>query len=197
LKTTVKTLLTGFALGLFFCSHAQLPNTASAQDFKKVIRDYPNQFRHLQGELLQEKNQSTDYDLNFPFGSVEKAVITRYSSKGKPVVACEALVVTTENFADAARKYHSIYATFNNMAVKMDNGVTFYLKGTYEAPVEEVRFNSSMLVFEKPEPYVSKMKVEVSMQYEFMEWTVRVKIYDRDREDAEQGDQIDEEELDD
>lgn len=186
-------------MGSLFSSHAQLhlPGNSLGQDFKKVIRDYPNQFSHLQGELLQEKTQSTDYDLNFRIDGAESAMITRYSAKGKPVVSWEAVMMTSESFEEAKKKYRSMYTLFNNMAVKMDNGVTFYLKGPYETPFEEVKFSTSVLAFEKADRYVSRMKVDVSLQYEMMEWKVKVRVYDRERDDTEQGNQVDEEELDD
>ena len=197
MKTTVKTLLLGLALGSCLYSGAQLhlPGNALGQDFRKVIRDYPNQFSHLQGELLQEKTQSTDYDLNFRIQDAEASVITKYSAKGRPVVSWEAVMLTTESFEEARKKYRSMYTLFNDMAVKMDNGVTFYLKGKYETPFEEVKFSTSMLAFEKADPYVARMKVDVSLQYELMEWKVKVRIYDREREDEERGNQLDEEEL--
>ena len=69
----------------------------------------------------------------------------------------------------------------------MDYGVTFYLKGKYIEPVEERNFTSALLSFELPDQITRKMKLEVSMQYELMEWKVKVMIYERDREDAEQG----------
>ncbi|MET0635441.1 MAG: hypothetical protein ABWZ25_05410 [Chitinophagaceae bacterium] len=198
MKNIVKTLcLTGLSLGVVLTSGAQLnlPGNALGQDLKKLIRDYPNQFAHIQGELLQEKTQATDYELNFRIEGAESSVITKYSAKGRPVVSCEAVLLTTESFDDACKKYRSLYSLFNNMAVKMDNGVTFYLKGPYEKPLEEIKFSSSVLVFENPDQYVSHMKVEVSLHYEFMEWKVKVRIYEREREDDERGDMIDEEEF--
>ncbi|RYY59709.1 MAG: hypothetical protein EOO05_12430 [Chitinophagaceae bacterium] len=198
MKKIVKSLcITGFSLVLVLSAKAQLqlPGNALGHDLKKVIRDYPNQFSHLQGDVLQEKTQATDYELNFHIDGAESSIITKYSAKGRPVVSCEALLLTTEDFEEACRKYRSVYALFNHMAVKMDNGVTFYLKGDFQKPVEERKFSSSVLAFEKADAYVSKMKVEVSLQYEYMEWKVRFRIYEREREDSERGDMIDEEEL--
>ena len=180
-------------------SHAQLHlpvNTGFAQDMKKVLRDYPNQFTHLQGPLLDERTQVTDYEVNFNISGAENAVIRKYSAKGKPIVSWEATVLTSESFEEAARKYKSLFSQFNHMAVRMDNGVTFYLKGQYETPTEEAIYNSSLLLWEKADAYIRPMKLEVSMQYELLEWKVRVKIFEREREDDERGDMIDEEELD-
>ena len=198
MKSIVKTLcLTGFSLAVVLTAGAQLqlPGNALGHDLKKLIRDYPNQFAHIQGGLLQEKTQATDYELNFQISGAESSMITKYSAKGRPVVSCEALLLTTESFEEAAKKYRAVFSLFNHMAVKMDNGVTFYLKGEYERPLEQVKFSSSLLSFENADLYVARMKVEVSMQYELLEWKVRVRIYDREREDDERGDMIDEEEL--
>lgn len=198
MKKIVKTLcITGLSLGLVLSTNAQLSlaNNNLGHDLKKIIRDYPNQFAHLQGPVMEEKTQVTDYELNFTIAGAESSSITKYSAKGKPVVSCEAVILTTESFEEASKKYRALYSLFNHMAVKMDNGVVFYLKGDYAKPVEEVKFSSSILMFEKPDMYVSKMKIEIAMQYEYMEWKVKFRIYEREREDEERGDMIDEEEI--
>ncbi len=164
-----------------------------SQDIKKIIRDYPNQFSHLQGEVLEEKTQATDYEVNVKLAGEESSVITRYSSKGKPVVSWEATMLTTDDFDKASKEYNKLFRQFNHLSVKMDDGLTFYLQGEYEAPQEEIKFSSAFLTFQKPDVNVQKMKLEVAMHYELMEWKVKILIYDRDREDNERGDMIEEE----
>ena len=196
MKKILRTLLVpGLCMTLVHQAQSQLRTPALfselSQDIKKIIRDYPNQFSHLQGDVVEEKTQSTDYDVNFNVSGAEKSVITRYSAKGKPVVSWEATMLTTDDFEKASKEYNKLFKQFNHMAVKMDNGVTFYLQGDYETPLEQVKFSSAFLTFQKPEPAVQKMKLEVALHYELMEWKVKLLIYDRDREDDERGEMTD------
>jgi hypothetical protein len=154
---------------------------------RKVIREYPHQFLKLQGDVIDEKPQSVDYACTFKMAVAEESSITKYSSKNKEVYSWQSLMLTTDDFQTAKKKYHSLFNKLNNLGVKMDYGVTFYLKGKYVEPVEERNFTSAILSFELPDQLTQKMKLEVTMQYEMLEWKVRVLIYERDREDVEQG----------
>ena len=156
-----------------------------ASDMKKVIREYPHQFNKLQGDVIDEKPQATDYECTLSVAGAESSVITKYSSSSKPIYSWQGLMLTTEDFGEAKKKFKSLFTRFNNMAVKMDYGVTFYLKGKYIEPIEERNFTSAILSFELPDQITRKMKLEVTMQYEMMEWKVKVLIYERDREDDE------------
>jgi hypothetical protein len=159
-------------------------------DIRKVIREYPHQFSSLQGNIIQENPQTVDYECIFKVSGAESSSITKYSARNKMVYSWQALMLTTEDFEEAKKKFKSLYSIFNHLAVKMDYGDTFYLSGHYEEPVEEKSFSSSVLTFEKADKITHKMKLEVSLQYEMPEWKVRVIIYERDREDNEQGDII-------
>jgi hypothetical protein len=191
MKKIVKPLCIGvFSLSLFFTSHAQIkiPGTDDlGVDMRKVIREYPHQFLKLQGDVIDEKPQSIDYACTFKMAGAEESSITKYSSKNKEVYSWQALMLTTDDFQTAKKKFHSLFNKMNNLGVKMDYGVTFYLKGKYVEPVEERNFTSAILSFELPDQITQKMKLEVTMQYEMLEWKVRVLIYERDREDVEQG----------
>ena len=43
-------------------------------------------------------------------------------------------------------------------------------------------------MFENPDRNTYRMKLEISMQYELLEWKVRVLIYEHEKDDDEQGD---------
>ena len=159
-------------------------------DMKKVIRDYPHHFASMQGSVLEENPQSINYACNFQVDGAESSSITRYSSKDNDVFSWQALMLSTEDFDTAKKKFRALFNSLNNLAVKMDYGDTFYLTGKYESPVEEKNFASVILTFEKADRITQKMKLEISMQYELLEWKIRVLIYEKDREDEERGETI-------
>lgn len=181
------------ALCLTLSSFAQLklPGTSNfTSDMKAVIRDYPHNYESMLGKPMQENSQHTDYASTHKVEGAENITISRYSADNKEVYSWQALMLTTEDFEEAKAKFKTLFARFNNLAVKMDYGVTFYLKGTYIEPIEERGFTSSILRFELPDRITQKMILEVTMQYEFPEWKVKLLIYEREREDNEQGEVI-------
>ena len=191
-KKIVKPLFLGLcllALSTVTFSQNKLPIANDfAADLRRVIREYPHHFTKLQGEIIDEKPQSVDYACTFKLNGEESSAITRYSANNKEVYSWQALMLTTDDFEEAKKKYRTLFTRLNHLPVKMDYGVTFYLKGKYAEPVEEKNFSSSVLTFELADRITSKMRLEVSMQYELMEWKVRLLIYEREREDTESGD---------
>jgi hypothetical protein len=194
MKKTVKSLLLIIAISTHsFSSHSQLRlplANALASDIRTVIRDYPHQFSSLQGTIIEENPQTIQYACNFKVSGAETSSITKYSANNKKVFSWEALMLTTDDFETAKKKFRALYLQFNQLGVKMDYGETFYLGGKYEAPVEEKKFNSVILMFENPDQNTYKMKLEISMQYELLEWKVRVLIYEHERDDDEQGETV-------
>lgn len=192
MKKTVKFLLLLFVTSTFAdlsIAQFRLPGAnALAADLRKVIREYPHQFTNLRGDVIEENPQSTSYDCTFKVSGAETSSIIRYSANNRKVYSWEALMLTTDEFEKAKQKFQALYRQFNQLGVKMDYGETFYLGGKYVQPVEEKKFNIITLQFENPDRNTYKMRLEISMQYEMLEWKVRVLIYEHQRDDDGQGD---------
>jgi hypothetical protein len=189
MKPPVKTLA---LLGIFFILsypvNAQLKITSGnsiAPDIKKVIDDYPSHFDHLLGEQIIQNPQSTDYQCNFKVNGAEECIITRYTAKKNIISSWQALMLTTENFDEAKKKFKTLYTQLNNLAVR-----SMRLKGNYESPVEEKKFSSVVFSFDPADESLKKLKIELVVVAEQMDWKVKVLIYDRDREDNERGEVI-------
>jgi hypothetical protein len=192
MKKTVKFLLLLFVtstLTTFAYSQLRLPiANALASDIRKIIRDYPHQFKSLQGPVIEENPQTTSYECTFKVAGAESSSITQYSANNNKIYSWQALMLTTDDFEKAKEKVHALYRQFNQLGVKMDYGQTFYLGGKYVTPVEEKKFNVVTLMFENPDGNTHKMRLEISMQYEMLEWNVRILVYEHERDDDEQGD---------
>jgi len=196
MKKSVKTLaLITIAALLFNFSNAQLklPQLNNiGSDIKKVIEDYPDRFANLSGDLIVQNPQSTDYQCKFAVNGAEQTTITRYTSKKDNVCSWQSLMLTTESFDKAKQKFKTLFNQINNLVVSAGGAKTFHLKGTYETPVEEKKFASVLFSFNSDDEEIRKLKVEISMQYELLEWKVSVLVYDREREDNERGKTVEE-----
>lgn len=189
LKSVKSLVLITMSTALFNSTNAQLklPTiNGVGHDVKKVIEDYPNRFINLMGEVIVENTQSTDYRCNFHVNGAEEAIVTRYSAK-KEVCSWEALMLTTESFEKAKQKFRALFNQLNGLAVD-PGGKGSHLKGKYEAPAERIKFSSILFDLEPGNETASKLKVEISMEYQApMEWKVKVMVYDREKEDNERG----------
>ena len=191
MKKTVKTLVLITILSFFSISviaQLKLPvATGFSSDMKKVIEDYPSRFIHLMGEVKVQQEQSTEYECNLKINGAEEATIIRYSSKRDGVVSWEAVMITSDDFEDAKKKYKNYFSQLNNLGVTLGKD-HFKLRGVYEAPSDENKFNSVLFAIEPTAPDLKKVKVELTLQYKApMDWQVKVLVYDKEREDGEQG----------
>jgi hypothetical protein len=185
MKNSVKTLVFITIISLFSLSSTaqlKLPFTGIGPDVRKVIEDYPNHFNNLLGELIAQNPQSTDYECNFKMEGAVDVSITQYSSAKNNVCSWQALMLNTESFEKAKQKFKALFNQLNNLNTKAG-----HLKGNYITPTEEKRFAAVLFSFNPSDETIKKLKVELSLQYEEMEWKVRVLVYDRDREDDEKG----------
>ncbi|MDP4263704.1 MAG: hypothetical protein Q8941_14350 [Bacteroidota bacterium] len=188
MKPPVKTLafLTIFLLYFSF-TNAQFNFGSSgtiATDVKKVIDNYPNHFQNILGDPIIQNPQSTDYQCNFKVTGAEECTITRYSGKKNTISSWQAVMLTTENFDEAKRKFRSLYNQLNNLSAE-----SMHLKGEYESPAEEKRFTSVLFSFDPPGGTVKNLKIELVIEAEIMSWKVKVLIYDRNRDDDEKGEE--------
>lgn len=191
MKKTVKTLvlitiLSSFSFSVMGQLKLPVANGFTA-DMKKVIEDYPSRFIHIMGEVKVQHEQSTDYECNLKINGAEEATITRYSSKRDGVVSWEAVMFTTDDFEDAKKKYKSYFSQLNNLGVTLGKD-QFKLRGVYEIPADHKKFNSILFAIEPTAADIKKVKVELTLQYKApMDWQVKVLVYDKEREDGEQG----------
>ena len=94
---------------------------------------------------------------------------------------------TTDDFEDAKKKYKSYFNQLNNLGFTLGKD-HFKLRGIYEVPADENKFNSVLFFIEPSAPDIKKVKVELTLQYKApMDWQVKVLVYDKEREDGEQG----------
>lgn len=189
MKTNQPTLLVAAALLCSFALHAQVhlpvPNVFRA-DVQKAVSDFPSQFASLRGEVRITNPQTVEYASLLQVHKAEDCSITQYSANSKPVYSLHALMLSTENFAEAEKRYKWIFAQLKGLNVKyvVDQ---YTLHGVYEAPAESRQFTTSTLAVSHPPAALQKLRLEVSMQFEFPEWKVALTVFEWERDDEEQG----------
>jgi hypothetical protein len=188
--------LTASAMLITISSRAQLKLPASSPAFKndlqKVIDDFNNGFASIKGDVQAENPQTVEYVSQVKLSGAEECIITQYSG-AKPIYSFQAVMLTTEDFEEASKKYKALYNQLKGMTIKINRDYTYNLSGDYDAPDESKKFSSTVMRLLPSATQLPKLKVEVSMQYYFPEWKVSLLVYEREREDKERGKREDDE----
>jgi len=177
---------------LFFClnSQAQLKFPVTNNDLRtnlsKVITDYVDGFSALKGDTVDVNPQSIEFSTKLNFQGSEQNTITQYKSKNA-IYSWQAVMLTSEDFEEAAKKYKWLYNQLKVMTVKVQD-YSFTLSGEYDAPDESRKFCSSLFKLTPNAANMPRLKIEATMQFEFPEWKIGLLVYEREREDKEQGD---------
>ena len=192
MRKMVKTLALITVTVLSFKTIYSQPQEAIASsfgsDFKKVMEDYSSHFSHFTGNIIIENPQSVDYACNCKVEGAEESTITRYNSKHHNIVSWQAVMLSTDDFAAAKKKFNSLFGQLNNLPVNIGHSNNYRLKGVYEQPVEEKKFTTIFFSFTPVDESTKNLKAELSVEfYAPMEWKVKVLIYNRDRKDNERG----------
>jgi hypothetical protein len=173
------------SIPLFSQSALKLPTVSPLPgDVKMLVVDYPNRFANVIGDEIAKNPQATDYNCSLKISGAEKSVITHYSSASNNSCGWEGEMLVTENFEEAKQKYKALYNQLNNLSIA-EAGFNF--KGKYDEPAEEKKFAGTVLSPDKTINGFTKLRLEISLQYELLEWKVKVLLYDREREDNERG----------
>lgn len=191
MKLKAKHVLLAAASSFVLQSHAQLrfPGTGNS-DFKnaleKVISDFPKEFANLRGEVINTNPQTVEYASLLTFKSAEQNTITQYSGR-QPVYSWQALMFTTEEFEVAEKKYKSIYSQLKNTNITLNRDYSYGLSGDYEKPEESKKFSSTVFKLLPNASNLPNVKVELSLQYEMLEWKIYLLVYQKEKEDSERG----------
>ena len=161
-------------------------------DLQKVIADFNKGFATIKGDVQSENPQTIEYSSQLRFAGAEECLITQYTG-AKPIYSFQAVMLTTEDFEEASKKYKWLYSQLKAMTIKLNHDYTYSLTGAYDAPDESKKFSSTIMRLLPAATQLPKLKVEVSLQYYFPEWKVSLLVYEKEREDKDRGKKEDDE----
>jgi hypothetical protein len=177
-------------LSIFFttATTAQLrivTNNDLRNNLAKVVADFPKELNTIKGEMIAENPQSVEFATLLKFEGAESNTITKYNSQ-KPIYSWQAIVLTSEDFEEATKKYKWLYNQLKAMTLNMGD-LSFTLNGSYDKPEESKKFSASTFVLLPAATNLPKLKIEVGLQFYFPEWKVMLTVYQKEREDKERG----------
>jgi hypothetical protein len=152
----------------------------------KVITDYVDGFASLKGDTISVSPQSIEFTSKLNFQGGEENTITQYKSKNQ-IYSWQAVLLTSEDFDQASKKYKWLCNQLKVMTVKVQE-YSFTMSGDYEAPDDLKKFVTSIFKLTPNASNMPRLKIEATMQFEFPEWKVHLRVYEREREDNERGD---------
>jgi len=151
-----------------------------------ILNDYPNRFLNLTGDLIEEQTQSAWYNSKECLEGASQCRVIKYSASGKDVYSWEARFPVYEEFTDARKQFRKLYNQLQQVNFTSGNS-QYSLRAKYTEPTEDRKFNSILFMAGNTTASPEKLRVELLLEADMLEWTVRVLVYDKERDDNEKG----------
>jgi len=156
--------------------------SAITPDVLKVARDYYDHFFNIKGEKISETESTIEYKSRIvPQGALE-STITQIKNL-QNVYSWQAVMMNTDDYDKAVAKYKQIYRQLNGANLFMNDGKTCKIKGPYDAPDDGRAFASSILEPDVNEKYLRRLKIEIGLNYNMPDWSVRILVYEKESDE--------------
>ena len=158
----------------------KFPNTIRP-DIEKVARDYYDHFYNIKGEKISESESTIEYQSKvIPQGALE-STITQIKSLHN-VYSWQATMMNTDDYEKAVEKYKQIYRELNGANFILYNNEAWKFEGAYDTPDESRSFASSILNTDNNDKALQKLKIEVALNYNTTEWSVKILVYEKEND---------------
>ncbi|HVM87441.1 MAG TPA: hypothetical protein VMT76_04585 [Puia sp.] len=181
-KIATSLVFLSFYAGLL--AQGTFTNTTSAT-LEKVIRDYPNRFKDIKGEVIVQNPQTTEYQSRVHVPGSSSCTVTRYNSVKNDVYSWECILLQTEDFNTAKNKFREIFNQIKNSIIKLNGDKPYILNGQYEVPSEEKKFTTVVFELLPAVGEMKKVKIDLSLQAQITEWKLSLSVYDQDMKEDE------------
>ena len=150
-------------------------------DIEKVATDYYNHFNNIKGEQIDETQNTIEYQSKvLPKGALESSIT---QIKGLyNVYSWQAVMLNTDDFEKAVEKYKQIYQQLDGASFIMHDRKAWKFKGSYDTPDNARSFASSILEPDLDDKVLQRLKIEVALNYNISEWSVRVLVYEKEND---------------
>ncbi|MDP4130457.1 MAG: hypothetical protein Q8918_02185 [Bacteroidota bacterium] len=151
------------------------------QALEKVIRDYPNRFHNIKGEMISQHANTTEYKSTIVVPGASSCTVSKYNISSSDTYSWSCTALHTKDFITARGKFKEIYEQIENTIIKVDGQKPFILSGQYRTPTE-IR-DRNTIAFELL-PAVGDMKslrIELSLEKDLASWKVKLHVYDGDK----------------
>src|SRR5579872_581027 len=148
---------------------------------EKVIRDFPNRFHNIRGDMIAQRAQVIEYKSTISVPGASYCSIRKYNVANNDVYDWNCTTFNSPNFMQARAKFKEIYDQIENTIIRIDGQKPFIINAQYLTPTEMHNVNS--ISFELL-PAVNEMKnlrIDLTLEKESNIWKVKLSVYEGER----------------
>jgi hypothetical protein len=148
---------------------------------EKVIRDYPNRFHNIRGEIISQHAQAAEYKSTISVPGASYCSIWKYTVAKNEVYNWNCTTFNSPNFMQARAKFKEVYDQIENTIIKIDGQKPFILNAQYRTPTELHNTNSLSFELLPATEEMKNLKIDLSLDKEANIWKVKLSVYEGER----------------
>jgi hypothetical protein len=170
-----------------------IPTAVLAQDdvfsnktniaLEKVIKDFPNRFHNIKGDLIAQKPESADYKSIVQVPGSTSCVVTRNIVPNNDIYSWNCMAFESHDFNLAKSKFKEIYNQIENTIIKVEGEKPFILSGQYRNPNEQRKVTSIVFELLPAAGEMKRVKIELNLQNVENSWKVSLHVADNEIKD--------------
>lgn len=147
---------------------------------EKVIKDFPNRFHNIKGEMIVQHAQTTEYKSTIQVPGTSSCMVVRQIVSNSDAYSWNCSVFESRDFNLAKNRFKEIFDQIENTIIKVEGQKPFIVSGQYRIPIEQRKFTNIVFELLPAVGDMQKLKVELTLQYILSEWKVSLNVYDSD-----------------
>jgi hypothetical protein len=151
------------------------------QALEKVIRDYPNRFRNIKGDVVSQHANTIEYKSTITVPGATSCSISKSSVASSDAYGWTCTAFTTRDFVSARGKFKEIYEQIENTIIKIDGQKPFILSGQYRTPTETRDRNSISFDLLPAVGDMKSLRIELTVEKDVSIWKVKLRVFDGDK----------------
>ena len=183
MRTIIFTLFLLLPATLLFAQDDVFSNKTN-QALEQVIRDYPNQFHNIQGDLVNQKSNQTEYKSTVLMPGAIACTISKSGAAAEATYSWSCVAANSNSFSAARAKYKEIYDQIANTIIKVEGQKPFILSGQYRTPTETRNLNAISFDLLPAVGEMKSLKIDLSIEKDMASWKVKIHVYDADHSES-------------
>jgi hypothetical protein len=148
---------------------------------EKVIRDYPNRFHNIKGEMISQHEKAAEFKSTISVPGASYCSIWKYNSSSNDSYDWSCITFNSPNFMQARSKFKEIYDQIENTIIKLDGQKPFILNAQYRTPTEFHNLNNITFELLPATEEMRNLKIDLSLEKDANIWKVKLNVYDGER----------------
>ena len=148
---------------------------------EKVIKDYPNRFHNIRGDMISQHAQISEYKSTISVPGASYCSIWKYNVANNELYNWNCITFNSPNFMQARAKFKEVYDQIENTIIKIEGQKPFILNAQYRTPTELHNMNAITFELLPITDEMKNLKIDLSLEKESNIWKVKLSVYEGER----------------